>query len=102
MGPFRYYDQDEPPNLDPWFASLRWTRVGQCRVLAKIDGCLQHTCQTFGGFSGAPILASREGNLVLVGIQSSLPRQTSECSSDESGDAYNIGVSSNQFAALIP
>lgn len=47
-----------------WVDSIRWSANSgaQCRVIAINGSCLYHSCQTFPGFSGSPLItAARAG-----------------------------------------
>lgn len=51
----------------PWAEALRMTRtdgINYCRVWSRSteldgSGCVEHSCQTVGGFSGAPVFVDR-------------------------------------------
>lgn len=73
-GFFRHHDRARAPaELGPIGKGLRVSNVGLCKVFDISDACVRVTCQTVGGFSGAPIFANRtesDGSLIVHGILS--------------------------------
>lgn len=79
--PLANADQRLPADLStgsaaPWNAGLRMTSDTEgayCRVWDRsksegASGCLEHSCQSVGGFSGAPIFVKRNGQWRVVGL----------------------------------
>lgn len=65
---------------DAWQENVRWSRFlgAQCRTVAVSNDCIYHSCQTFKGFSGTPLITGvywRDGRDVIeyAGIHSGTP-----------------------------
>ena len=63
------------PKAAPWVQALRRTHSDHnyCRVwdrssLDDRSGCIEHSCQAMGGFSGAPLFVKRDGRWLVAGL----------------------------------
>lgn len=68
------------PPLSDWRDSVRWSSLlgGQCRTVAVQGACIYHSCQSFRGFSGSPLItAAYEANqgavIEYAGVHSGTP-----------------------------
>lgn len=99
-------------NRPNWTTALRATRdvgIRPCQILdfgkaAETDGtgCIIHSCQSLGGFSGAPLFARQTGGqwqLVGVHVAGSTPEAREPCGPFQISD---IGLSHGNMAARIP
>lgn len=65
-----------------WRESIRWSSSlgAQCRIIKVAESCIYHSCQTFKGFSGSPMIVSARADkngdpavIEYVGIHSGTP-----------------------------
>lgn len=100
----------------PWNRALRMTRpegIGYCRVWdasAAADGtrCIEHSCQTTGAFSGAPVFINTSGDdqhpkwsVVGINVADAEKKSPSECGAFGNGKD-GLMSSNGAIAAAVP
>ena len=103
FGPYSLSDRSRPAGQDgmsSWYQSLRWTRVGACRVLYADENCLKHTCQTIQGYSGAPIIGDRGGEATVLGMQVG-SGDAEGCASPGFAAGFNTGIAGVRLGPLV-
>lgn len=78
--------------------SIRYTKdASKCVVLGFNKGCIVHSCQAIGGYSGAPVVSldrSKAGkSLALIGIHSRNQSGEERCTKELSKPVFNIAAS---------
>jgi len=100
-GPFRFaYAPDASDLAAAARTSARWSRSGWCPATISRSGCVQHGCQSVGGFSGSPLLELQsDGTVSLLGLHRQANDGTGLCavSGQRSG---NFALAANRIAGI--